>query len=326
VSVRRRRSGVSIGALVPSGGVRYSPGAVKSAATIRIEFFFYRLVRFASRLLPFGLLQKLGAAAGVIFLIVSSRRRGIVLRNLAHVFPGRSRAARWWVAFRCAAHFGRIGFDLVKWSHASQATLDRRVQIEGLENLRAAVARGKGTFVLSAHFGHWEVIALWLSCHGFRQAEVHRPLDNPRLEAELSAARTRFGNTLIPRDGALKGMLRTVRANGIVDILIDQKAPPEFCVTVDFLGVPTPVIKTLAVVVLSTKAAVVPVFSYPSGSNYRIVVRPPIVAEAGDDKRSFTARCVACLSQAILADPHLWLWFHDRWHLGDHGRARPRRA
>jgi Kdo2-lipid IVA lauroyltransferase/acyltransferase len=324
--VRRRSSGAGFDALVPSGGVRYSPGAVKSAATIRLEFFFYRLVRATSRVLPFGLLQKLGATAGVLFLLVSSRRRRIVLRNLAHVFPVRSRAARWWVAVRCAAHFGRIGFDLVKWSHASQATLDRRVEIEGLDHLRGAVARGKGTFVLSAHFGHWEVIALWLSCHGFRQAEVHRPLDNPRLEAELSAARTRFGNTLIPKDGGLKGMLRTVRANGLVDILIDQKAQPEYCVTVDFLGVPTPVVKTLAALVLSTKAAVVPVFSYPSGSNYRIVVQPPIVAEAGDDERSFTARCVACLSQAILADPHLWLWFHDRWHLGSHGRARARIA
>jgi KDO2-lipid IV(A) lauroyltransferase len=307
-------------------GVRYPPDAVKSAATIRLEFFLYRIVRGVSRVLPFGLLQKLGATVGVIFLFVSSRRRGIVLRNLAHVFPDLPRAARWRLALRCAAHFGRIGFDLVKWSYAPQATIDGLVQVDGLEHLRAAVARGKGTFVLSAHFGHWEVIALWLSCHGFKQAEVHRPLDNPRLEAELSASRTRFGNTLIPRDGALKGMLRTVRANRIVDILIDQKAPPDVCVTVDFLGVPTPVIKTLAVLVLSTKAAVVPVFSYPAGSGYRIVVRPPILAEEGDDERSLTARCAACLSEAILADPHLWLWFHDRWHLGDHGRARPQRA
>jgi KDO2-lipid IV(A) lauroyltransferase len=288
---------------------------VKSERTIRLEFALYRVVRAVSGIMPLPLLQALGRVVGVFFFLVTGRRR-VVLRNLAYVFPHLSRSARLAIALRCAAHFGRIAFDALKWVHAPADLILRKVSGSGLEHLEAAASRGKGTFVLTAHFGHWEVAGLWMSLHGFRQAMVHRPLDNDRLEAELAAMRTRFGNTLIPRAGAAKSIIRTLRANGIVDILIDQKAPATSCVTVDFLGVPTRVIRSLAAFTLATGAAVVPLFTYPRGSGYTVHLHEPLVPEPGEDEIRLTARYADVLSRAILADPHLWLWFHDRWGVG----------
>ena len=292
---------------------------MRTEATNRREFRLYKIALAVSTRLPFWVLQRLGAAVGVGFLLVSSRR-ATVLGNLRRVFPRRSRLWRLGVALRCAAHFGSVAFDYLKWSQAPAETLDAKVAVTGVENLRAAVARGKGCFVLSAHFGHWEVAALWLAAHGFKQTVVIRPLDNPLLEVDLVAARTRFGNELIPKRGATRGMLRALHRGGIIDILLDQKSKPEQCVVVDFLGIPTPTVQSLAKIVLATGAAVVPLFTYPRGSGYRVRLDPAVEVLPGDDPTTLTARYAAVLSKEILARPELWLWFHNRW------TSRPDRA
>jgi KDO2-lipid IV(A) lauroyltransferase len=291
---------------------------MRSRTADRREYALYRAALAVSRRLPFWLLQWLGAGLGVAFMLVSSRRR-TVLGNLRRVFPRRGRLWRFGVALRCAAHFGSASFDYLKWSQASPATLDAKVSVSGVEHLREALARGKGCFILSAHFGHWEVAALWLAAHGFQQWVVFRPLDNRLLEPELAASRTRFGNQLIPKRGATRGILKALRKGGLVDILLDQKPDLEHSVIVDFLGVPTPTAQSLARMVLSTGAAVVPLFSYPKGSGYEVRLDPAIAVDDGDDATTLTARYSACISREILSRPHLWLWFHNRW------TPRPRR-
>lgn len=285
---------------------------MRSEKTNRREFRLYRVANSLGRFAPFWVLQKVGAILGVVFLLVSPRRR-TVLANLKRVFPGRSAWARSMVALRCAAHFGRIGFDYIKWGQVPAEALRRMVTCTGLENLKEALARGNGVFVLSAHFGHWEVAAQWLAVHGFPQSLVYRPLENPLMEAELAAARTRFGSSLIPKSGATRGIMKTLREGEIVDILIDQKSDLEHSVIVDFLGVPTPTTPSLAKFVLATGAAVAPLFSYPKGTGYEFTIEPPILAGPGDTEATLTQKYSDALSRAILARPELWFWFHDRW-------------
>jgi Kdo2-lipid IVA lauroyltransferase/acyltransferase len=285
---------------------------VRTERTNRREYRLFRVARAVGRTAPFWLLQRLGALLGVAFLLVSSRRR-TVFGNLKRVLRRHSRYARMRIALRCAAHFGRISFDFIKWSQAAPGTFDRMVRCEGLDNLREALARGKGCFVLSAHFGHWEVAAQWLAVHGFPQSLVYRPLENPLVEAELAAARTRFGSSLIPKGSATRGIVKTLRGGGIVDILIDQKADLEHSVIVDFLGIPTPTTPSLARVALATGATVVPLFSYPRGTGYEFTLEPAILAEPGDTVTTLTQRYNLSVSRRILERPHLWFWFHDRW-------------
>jgi KDO2-lipid IV(A) lauroyltransferase len=285
---------------------------VRTERTNRRELRLYRVAKALGHFAPFWVLQKVGALLGVVFLLVSARRR-TVLTNLKRVFPGRSAWARSIIALRCAAHFGRIGFDYIKWGQVPAEALKRMVTCTGLENLREALASGKGAFLLSAHFGHWEVAAQWLAVHGFPQAMVYRPLENPLMEAELAAARTRFGSALIPKGGATRGIMKALKGGGIVDILIDQKADLEHSVIVDFLGVKTPTTPSLAKFVLTTGAPVTPLFSYPKGTGYGFTIGPPILASPGDTTTSLTQRYNDTLSRAILARPELWFWFHDRW-------------
>ena len=286
---------------------------MRSERKNRREFALYRAAQALGGAAPFWLLQRIGAGLGVVFLLAAGSRRRTVWRNLARVFPGRS---AWWrarVALRCAAHFGRISFDFIKWSHVGAGTFERKVRWEGRENLAEARRRGKGCVVLSAHFGHWEVAAQRMAVDGFPQGMVYRPLENPLMEEELARSRTRFGNTLIPKAGAPRGIMKTIRGGGIVDILLDQKADLEHSVIVTFLGIPTPTTPSLAKIALATGAAVVPLFSYPEGSGYRFRTDLPVPVEPGDTVTTLTQRFNDVVTREIFAHPQLWFWFHDRW-------------
>lgn len=286
---------------------------MRSEAKNRREYRLFRGALAVGRALPFWLLQKLGASLGVVFLLVAGSRRRTVWRNLERVFPGQP---AWWrarVALGCAAHFGRISFDFIKWSLVGPATYARKVTWEGRENLEEARRRGKGCVILSAHFGHWEVAAQKMALDGFPQGMVYRPLENTLMEDELARSRTRFGNTLIPKDGALRGIVRTLKGGGNVDMLLDQKSDLEHSVIVTFLGIPTPTTPSLAKIALATGAAVVPLFSFPDGTGYRFRTLPPISVEPGDTVTTLTQRFNDAVTREVFAHPHLWFWFHDRW-------------
>ncbi len=285
---------------------------MRTDRTNRREYRFYLVAEAVGRAAPLWLLQALGALLGVVFLLLSSRRR-VVLSNLRRVFPQRPFGSRLAIALRCAAHFGRITFDFIKWAQAPAVTYHSKVACEGLTNLKEALAAGRGCFILSAHFGHWEVAAQWLAAQGLPQSLVYRPLENPLVEAELARARRRFGSSLIPKDGATRGIVKTLRAGGIVDILLDQKTDLEHSVIVDFLGIPTPTTPSLARVALATGAPVVPLFSYPRGTGYEFTLEPAILPQPGDTVTTLTQRFNDCVSRHILARPELWFWFHDRW-------------
>ena len=204
----------------------------------------------------------------------------------------------------------------------SRDDLMSRVSIVGEENLRAARARGKGVFLLSAHIGNWEVGALAAGLLGEPIAPVVRPLDNPLLEEELGRLRRRFGNRPVPKKQATRELLRAMARNETVAILVDQNVLPREAVFVPFFGRPAATTPSLALLQLKTGAAVVPVFTWPEADGrYRLAFEAPILPEefAGDgvDReervRRATARYMAVTEAAVRKDPAAWLWVHNRW-------------
>ena len=181
-------------------------------------------------------------------------------------------------------------------------------------------------FLLSAHFGSWEIGAIRAGLVDRPIASVVRPLDNPLLEAELELRRTRLGNRTIRKKDAAREILRAIRAGETVAILVDQNVLPDEAVFVPFFGRPAATTPSLALLQMKTDAAVVPVFTWPLGrGRYRLQFEKPILAEdfapaGGREERTLaaTARYMAVTEDAIRGNPGAWLWMHNRW------RTRPR--
>jgi len=284
-----------------------------------VEAALVRAVMAGVSLLPMSAVRSLGHGFGRFMFWVDGGHRRIALDNLAHAFPLRSAAERRVLAKAMYAHFGALVFELLRFRSLTPDQMKALMEVEGVERIHAAHAKGKGMFFVTGHFGYWEMQAITHPFHSPSIAVMARPLDNPKLHEWLEQLRTMTGNRVIYRQGALRRVLREVGENHAVAILIDQHIHTSEAVTVDYFGRPAATTSALAALALRTGAAVIPVFTLPlPGGRYRFIYEHPVEpppADSPDPVREFTQRCTDVLEMYVRRHPELWLWMHRRWRI-----------
>jgi KDO2-lipid IV(A) lauroyltransferase len=283
----------------------------------QVEYLLVVFVRNVLRVLPHGLVRLLGATIGWLFYVLDRGHRRVALANLTQCFPTRSPRELRRIARRMFAHFGRLLFEMLKFSTLTHAQMLRRVEFEGEDRARLAYAQGRGVLFFTGHFGFWELHAI---VHGLQLQPIGvlaRALDNPNLNGLLEQVRTRTGNSVIYRQGAVRRVLKTLAAGQGVAMLIDQHMHSPDAIWVDFFERPAATTSTLAAIALRTGAPVVPVFALPiGGGRYRMIYEHAVEAPATDNPdriREFTQRCTDVLEMYVRRHPELWLWMHRRW-------------
>lgn len=283
----------------------------------RLEFLAVAYVRALVGLLPHGMVRLLGASVGLLSYALDRSHRRVALTNLAQAFPSRTEAERRRIARAVFAHFGRLLFEILKFSTLTHQQMLARVEFEGEDRARLAYAQGKGVLFFTGHFGYWELHAL---VHGLKLQPIGvlaRALDNPDLNRLLEDVRSRTGNFVIYRQGAVRHVLKTLKAGQGVAMLIDQHMHSPDAIWVDFFERPAATTSTLAALALRTGAPVVPVFAVPiAGGSYRMIYEHPVEPPAPDHPdpiRDFTQRCTDVLEMYVRRRPDLWLWMHRRW-------------
>jgi KDO2-lipid IV(A) lauroyltransferase len=254
---------------------------------------------------------------GRAFHAVDRAHRRLALRNLEAAFPVRPAGERAAIARDMFAHFGRLLTVLLKFSTMRPEQMLACVEFEGEDRVKAAHALGKGALLFTGHFGYWEINALVHALVLQPMALLARPLDNPLLHDLLERVRTRTGNSVIYRRGAVRRILRALGSNQAIAVLIDQHIQTADAVYVDFFNRPAATTSALAALALRTGAPVIPVFALPlPGGRFRMVyehaVDPPGAGDA-DALRDFTQRCTDVLEMYVRRYPGLWLWMHRRW-------------
>jgi len=281
----------------------------------RLEFALVQVVTGCLRLMPMSAVRSCGGLLGRMVSVVDRFHRTIALDNLARAFPSRSKRERRAVSRAMFVHFGSLLLELVKFGTLSDEDILARVDVEGEEHVRQAYRQGRGVLFFTGHFGYWEMIAVAFSLRIEPVSVLARPLDNPYLHAMLERIRTRSGNTVIYRQGAIRRVLRALEGNHGVAFLIDQHLHSD-AVRVDFFNRPAATTSALAALAMRTGAPVIPAFALPlPGGRYRLVLEPPVPPprEGPDAIRELTQRCTDVLEMYVRRDPHLWLWMHRRW-------------
>lgn len=287
----------------------------------RIEQGAYLLVKGLLRALPHEGARQAGRLLGGLAGRLLGERRRRARENLRQAFPERSEEEIDAVLQESFRHLGLAFCDPLSAVRFDAVEFCRRLTLEGFGNLQEAEAHGKGVFVMSAHLGCWEAAAHTVGLYQGPLDVVGRPLDNPYLDRDLVHMRTRFGNRVLDKRGAARGMLKVLKAGGRVGILIDQRSPDADAIQVPFFGRPARTTAALARMSLRTGAPVVPLFGYPEPEGrYRVVYRqaihPPAGPEGARDPQivsDLTARYLAIVEAEIRPRPELWMWLHRRW-------------
>lgn len=293
----------------------------------RLEFLGAMAVVLPVASLPEPLAFALGRLLGRLWYALDARHRTIALENLARAFGDRTTAADRKAIAR--DHFVHLGYTFVETCRLrglSAARLQEVVQVEGREHLERARARGRGTVVVTAHFGSWEMLGRAWPLLGEVGAFVARPLDNPLLEAWIAGIRMAGGNRVIPKRHAFRHVVETLRRGGTVAMLIDQNVAREQGVFVDFFGSPACTTTSATLAARRTGAALLPAVCArraPGRFTVRIGKEIPVVV-TGNRRRDIlatTADATAILEDIIREHPEQWFWVHRRWKTRPEGEG-----
>lgn len=260
-----------------------------------------------------------GRRLGDLAYCVLPGRRAAARENLLRAFGGeRPRRELRRICRESFRHLGMTFVEACTLFFRPPAVMLSRVEVEGADHLKAAVAQGRGVLLLTAHFGNWELLAAANVQTGYPLSVVARPLDSPVLDRLVARFREGGGVEVIPKRRALRRVLEALRRGSMVGILLDQNASRREGVFVPFFGDLASTSKSLAVLAFSSGAPVVPVFIHREpGGRHRVVVEPAIPPPSTGDREqdilAFTAAFANIVEARIRQWPEQWLWIHRRW-------------
>jgi KDO2-lipid IV(A) lauroyltransferase len=284
----------------------------------RLEAAAASALSFVVRPLPRAFVLAAGRFLGGLYARFDRRHVAVATDNLRHAFPDWDEVRLLRTARGVYRHFGSVILDLLWMQDRTRDEILGIVSFTGGEHVEAALRPGKGFICATGHLGNWEAHAVG---HGYAfatAAVVGRPLDNPALDARLVRLRSSSGNAAISKRRALPDILRFLRANKAVAILMDQNVQEDDGVFVSFFGRLASTTPVAAAIAAQTGCAIVPGHSVlQADGRYLVTYEPPVFFRGRGDRKADIARLTRELTLRIEAwvreHPEQWLWIHRRW-------------
>jgi KDO2-lipid IV(A) lauroyltransferase len=259
----------------------------------------------------------------------SDYRRHVVRTNLEICFPELDDFQRLELERRAFESFGMGVAEMATARWTPHRRLETLGQVEGIEHLQAALARGKGVLLLSAHMTCLEMCGYLLQ-RRIKTGFSFREQKNPLLDLVLRRTRERRAGVGTPR-GDPRSMVRQLRQNQVLWFAPDQDYGSRHSVFVPFFGIPAATITSLSRIARMSGAAVVPFQNtrLPGGQGYRLRFEPALEGFPGEDPAADARRVNRILERWIREDPPQYLWSHRRFKTRPPGQLkhyRPKRG
>jgi len=283
----------------------------------RLQLVLFLALSRLVRALPWRTALALGRAVGRLFYRIDARHRRVVRDNIRGSNLGLGEGAIETMSRACFEHFGLLLFSTLYLLRATPEELRSITRIEGEEHIGAALREGKGIVGLTGHIGNWELVGLVLSLAGWKMTVIGRELDNPLLEAYLKAFRMQFGNTMIAKDGGVRGALKALKEGRFVGFLLDQDALTTG-VFVHFLGRWASTFPTAGVFAVRFDPPILPISSRINADGSLTVTaypsfHAPATGDPARDAWTATQRMTTWLEGQVRDNPSQWFWMHRRF-------------
>ena len=263
--------------------------------------------------LPYSRQIELGAGIGWLGCHLARRRRRICEVNLRLCFPELDPGELRRLLRRTFVANG-IGLMEVAISwYRDPEDFRSRVSIEGLENLREAVAKGRGALLVAAHFTTLEIGGFLLSLF-HPLAVTYRAHENPLFDGVMfNCRRRRYPRVVERRD--VRGMLRCLRDGLVVWYAPDQDYGPRRAVFAPFFGVQAATITATSRYAESNGSPVLFFSHYrkPGNSGYHLRISPELDNFPSGDEREDAIRINRLVEEAVRERPDQYLWLHRRF-------------
>ncbi|HEY0865007.1 MAG TPA: hypothetical protein VGD97_12955 [Lacunisphaera sp.] len=246
----------------------------------------------------------------LVFHVVGIRRR-VVFTNLKLCFPEKSLRE---ITALARAHYDSLALGLFEvcagwWAKPSGLPPHRLI---GLEHLTAALAKGNGALLLTAHFTTLEIGGRFL-VESHPMGGLYRDPNNPVVAHLMRGQRTRHMSPAVHFDD-LRGLVRALRGNAAVWYAPDQGKRSKSSEILPFFGVPAITNTATSKIAEMTGCAVVPFFAKREADHsYTLTILPALENFPTKDAAADAVRINRLIEHHVRLAPEQYFWVHKRF-------------
>lgn len=208
-------------------------------------------------------------------------------------------------------------YEFMENQTISKEEMFKKANIVNPQIIQEALNQNRKIIYISAHYGGWELTLPYIALMFGEIAVVNRKMDNPHIQKLYEQARNKNAITMLEKKVAAKGMLKAIRENKIVTVVIDQYLKDG--VEVEFLGQKVMATDSTARLALKFDAIIIPIFTLCNDfRDYTIKVGEAIDVrtlefKTDDHIKELTQLQNDLLTKQIFEKPDYWLWQHKRF-------------
>ena len=187
-------------------------------------FVLIKIAAFLLMLLPLSISLWIGRCLGWVGYHCLSKKRKVVYANLKTIFgsthsPAELRA----IAQNVFINFLESVVEILTLPKLKRLGFEKVVDLQDKENIDIAAERGKGVILLAIHSGSWELASV---VGGITKRPYHVVANDqskmPQLDKMLNEYRTIAGAHVIKAGVATKEIIRAMKNNEVVSLVLDQ--------------------------------------------------------------------------------------------------------
>ena len=279
-----------------------------------VYVFFYML-----SLLPMWVLYRLADVGYLLIYYVLKYRRGIVRQNLVSSFPEKTNSEIVNIEKQFYRWFADYFLESIKLLSISRKQLAKRLTIINADLIENDFKEGTHVAAILGHYCNWE----WLSAvtiglpNNRVVALVYKPIKNKIINHLFYCLRSSQGGVPVAKNDILRALVKYKKQQTMTlfGYIADQSPRWQYIhLWLPFLHHQTPVFTGSERIMRKMNNAVYYAeMSHPKRGYYtctfRLITKEPNSLPEND----ITRRFFEMLEVSIKAQPHLYLWTHNRW-------------
>ena len=285
----------------------------------KVEFVLWKFFTKIVHKIGFKRIPKLAKLLAFIFFYLIPLRKSVVISNLKKAFPDKTGKEIKRIAFDNFVSIGITFMEIMAFQKMNSEEILSLVDVNNLDLAKKKVDAGKGTILLTAHFGNWELGALYMGLALNKQIDVLVKKQRNRLVANwMTEIREKFTNKEDSLGISIRGLYKTLLGGGVIGIVGDQRGKKKDGIVVNFFNQPTTTFQGFAALGIKNKVPIVVVLSERlSSGKYHIDIEEinydNLTGTLEEQIKELNQRYMTLLEKKIRKNPEQWLWMHNIW-------------
>ena len=236
-------------------------------------------------------------------------RKQEAFNNIKIAFPNKSNN---WINSILKRTYSVVASNFLEFMALPKSTKSINFRVKGQKILDEAILLGKGTILITAHYGLWEQWGAWLGSKGYPAWGIIQRQGNAGADLFFKELRESYGMNHIYRKSSIEHMYELLNNNKILIIASDQDAKSKG-VFVDLFDIPTSTPKGTALFYMKTGCSLIFSVAQREKDGTILITFSKVEVDSNPTIESITQSYTCMLEEKIREMPDHYFWFHRKW-------------